>query len=139
LLILSVLATDSWGDVITNIEPRHLNKIGIKHGDSFKVEFGGKRFLSRGNELKLLYGGNSFLSVNQGELFAFDEARGFISMSANGYAKVAKITELANIRNGDAVHILRPVGLGAALTGIPGGVLDTKAFEKIRHNTVSVQ
>lgn len=35
---------DAWGDVTTNILPRHLQKLNVKHGDYFKAEFGGKQF-----------------------------------------------------------------------------------------------
>jgi hypothetical protein len=43
-------------------------------------------------------------------------------MSANGYAHVHRVTELASVAVGDSVHVIRPVGLGAALRGIPGSI-----------------
>jgi hypothetical protein len=118
-LTIIVLSTDAWGDIITNIEPQHLSKIGINYGDHFRVELGGKRFDERGQEFKCLYGSNAFLSVDQGQWFAFDEARGFISISANGYARVHKVTDQAKVNKGGLVHILRPIGKGASLAGIP--------------------
>ncbi len=48
--------------------------------------------------------------------------KGFMALSANGYAIKSKATEQANVQSGDLVHVLRPVGINAPLRGIPGGV-----------------
>lgn len=91
---------------------------------SFKVELGGKRFHQRGTEQKVVCGANSFLSVNQGEWYAYDHAEGFIAISANGYAHPSLVTDHARVCTGDLVFIHKPVGVGAPLKGIPGGVDD---------------
>ena len=119
--------TDTWGDIYTNFQPKDLLKLGIKLGMTFKVELGGKRFHSRGTEQKVVYGSNSFLSVGQGQWYAYDHAEGYIAISANGYAHPSLVTEHAKVIAGDTVFIHKPVGVGAALKGIPGGVDDLLA------------
>lgn len=36
---------------------------------------------------------------------------GYIVISANGYAKMSKVTDHASVGVGDSIHILRPVGV----------------------------
>jgi S-adenosylmethionine hydrolase len=62
-----ITATNFWGDLTTNIQPRNLKRIGIKIGTKFTVRLEGRRYHDRGKEFKVLYGGNSFLSTKQGE------------------------------------------------------------------------
>ncbi len=71
-----ITSSDAWGDIITSVQPAHLAKIGIKHGNKLYMELGGKRYVHTGKEFKLTYGGNSFLSVDQGEWYAYDHAEG---------------------------------------------------------------
>jgi len=91
----------------------------------FDIELGGKRFVQEGRPFRVTYGANSFLSANQGEWYVYDHADGYIVISANGYAKDSRATKIADVDIGSAVYIRRPVGVGAQLNGIPGGVEDS--------------
>ena len=117
-----IVATDAWGDLYTNILPRDLQKIGIVHGMSFYVQLGGSYFSDGNFSVKVKYGGNSFISVRQGDWYCFDSADGYLVISANGYSVKSCANEIAGVTVGDEVKFLRPVGVGAALTGIPGQI-----------------
>jgi len=118
-----ILKTDAWGDILTNIQPKDMEKFGIRYGSKFKIELGGKRFTENGKQFTLTYGANAFLSVGQKQWYAYDHGEGYIAISANGFAHPSLVTKEANVSRNDTVYLLRPVGLGAGLNGIPGGVV----------------
>ncbi len=49
-------------------------------------------------------------------------------LSGNGYSHPSRITREAGVKVGDCVFVARPVGVGAALKGIPGNI-EEKARE----------
>eukprot|EP00455_Lapot_gusevi_P002576 TRINITY_DN1104_c0_g1_i1.p1 TRINITY_DN1104_c0_g1~~TRINITY_DN1104_c0_g1_i1.p1 ORF type:complete len:326 (+),score=68.70 TRINITY_DN1104_c0_g1_i1:339-1316(+) len=114
-----VTAIDTWGDVYTNFQPFEIVKLGWNLGDLINVEFGGVRFVEPGRPFKVKYGSNSYLSVDQGQVYCYDHAEGSVAFSANGYARVHRLADIANLKVGSAVFIHRPVGKGATLAGIP--------------------
>jgi len=116
---------DAWGDVDTNIQSSDMTKLGIDEGMTFRIVLGSNMYddsLQDKPELKFKFGSNSYLSVEQGELFALDHAQGFIRLSANGYAHPHRLNIDYNITDGDNIYIRKPVGVGAPLLGIPGGI-----------------
>jgi len=124
-----VVKHDAWGDIDTNIQTTDMNKIGIQEGMTFCIilesNFYDEQLLSR-PALKFKFGSNSYLSVGQGELFAIDHAEGYIRLSANGYSRPHLLNVDYNIKDGDNIYVVKPVGVGASLLGIPGGVDNIK-------------
>jgi hypothetical protein len=114
---------------MTNFQSKDLTKLGILSGMEFYVEIGGQKLTNvRGRKFKVKYGSNSFLSVEQGRWYAFEHAEGFIMFSANGFAHPHEAMKEAQASVGVAMRVLKPIGVGAALTGIPGGI-EMKKFD----------
>lgn len=116
-----------YGDVNTSFTPQDMLKLGIQHGQMFSISYQQQRIAgndSNSNAIKVKYGATDFMStdVQKGGKFAFDDCDGTISFSSNGFVNIHRFCDDVGGFVGGWIKIFKPVGVGAALTGIPGGV-----------------
>lgn len=130
----AVRECDAWGDMYTTLLPDDLARIGLRPGSAVRIAFNKLPVMLDSGEsaetcrlIVATYAGNSFVSVAPGAFLLFDGADGCCVLSANGYAIKALAAEICGAVPGSVFQVLRPIGAGAALRGIPGGVDGARA------------